>query len=635
MICEYCGAAMENEMAVCPECGEAPRSARIRRVATGDAAKRYHEQLEAGMRGETTTSHPVVRRGQRPAQKPAQRKQRTDMPPESRDASRAGKQTAGAPEGKRAGSMPPPDARRQSVPQTQQNTPRMVRRYSYEAVQPAQRGYENFSWVRLCVVSFVCILILTVGIYLFLSYTSAGQYWLATMGREASMEAYHELGRKYMADGSISRAVRALEIAQSKEPNNLEVLVDLGKAYMGNSQEDQAELAFTRAIQHWPVYPEPYKLLINMMLEDGRNYEAMKLAELAMEAMEATDSVDFFETLYSGLLPATPVPSKLGDRYDALFDLELTAEEGAVIYYAFNGDPLEDGQVYTGPIPLEEGTWKLRAVVEKDGMYSKELVQTYQMVKPTPDMPKAHLQTGTYKTQRTVPLSAGDDCVIYYTVDGTTPTKNSKVYTEPIRLAIGYTTIRAIAVNIDDKTSNELNLTYKCEGSTKTSMNEKDVITGLSLYSTTKSQFIASYGDPISETDDGSDSRGEYVKLAYSFGYAVFLDSGTGSEPVLAELYTQSDAFSGPRSTKVGASFENVIGAFRDVNGEENAQGNRVLYKINDGGLSRLGMLTKTDENAYTISYYVQLESKQYVELTYKTENGVVVSMEWLRYDTE
>lgn len=212
----------------------------------------------------------------------------------------------------------------------------------------------------------------------------------------------------------------------------------------------------------------------------------------------------------------------------------MSCEEGGTIYYTILGeDPLASGVRYEEPIYLEEGVWRLRAVTEKNGVYSQELVQSYTVSKPVPDMPKASLQSGTYDSVRTVSLRAGSDTVIYYTIDGTQPTTESKQYNpdEPIQLRIGKTVIRAIAVNIEGKKSNELNIEYECGGRTAYSMNAKDTVGDLALFETTQSEFVALYGQPQSEQSDGRDALGTYTKLTYAFGYATFLDRGTGGEP--------------------------------------------------------------------------------------------------------
>ncbi|MCL1964609.1 MAG: chitobiase/beta-hexosaminidase C-terminal domain-containing protein, partial [Firmicutes bacterium] len=507
--------------------------------------------------------------------------------------------------------------------------PRMVRRHEYQAIVPD--GSESLNWIRMLTISFVCVMILTIGVYLFLKQTSIGQVFMASMGREASAEAYHIVGKRYMENGSISRAIHALEIAQSKDPDKLELLVDLGKAYMGNNQVDRAELMYTRAIHNYPAYPEPYQHVIDIMLDKALNYEAIQLVRLAYEKT----GDQRFESMLSRLLPPAPTVSLPGKRYNTEIDLELKcSDDGATIYYAFGNDsPIAEGIRYDGPIHLPESSWRIRAVAEKDGMYSPETVQMYTIIKDQPDMPKASLGPGKYSAGTKIRLRAGKDVIaIYYTVDGTKPTTESKLYDDnnPIVLGIGRTIIKAIAVNAEGKASNEFNLELAGTGSPKSSMSEKDTVDGLTLYKTTRDQFVQKYGQPQAETPDGSDQYGEYTKLTYSFGYAVFVLRPSASQPVLAELYTSSSAFSGPRGTGVGTRMEDVTRAFRDHLGEANANGDRVLYNRTSMGQS--GFLKKVSDSEYKISYYQKLSNGQYVELTYDVRDGLVIQLEWLQY---
>lgn len=655
MRCRSCGAELDGHETICPGCGRklAPPA-----QVSSQAARRYQERIRDGER--------MVREGRGPQERRQQTgaaSRRTgdasasdnhptadhagdapasgDHPPaRRRRASSSRRPLADTPsrDPAQSASMPPS---RQEKASAQAGRPpvRMVRRYRYEAIEPETEGYENFNWVRLCVVSFLCVLVLTVGAYLFLSYTSMGQLWLATMGREASAEAYHTLGRQHMSNGSIARAVDALEIAQSKDPNNLEILVDLGRAYMGNGQAAAAELAYTRAIQYWPAYPDPYRLLVDIMVEQGRNYEAVQCILLAIE--ETGDNDGYFNGIYQQMLPGRPNVDILAGRYDQEISLTLSCEEGGTIYYTILGeDPLASGVRYEEPIYLEEGVWRLRAVTEKNGVYSQELVQSYTVSKPVPDMPKASLQSGTYDSVRTVSLRAGSDTVIYYTIDGTQPTTESKQYNpdEPIQLRIGKTVIRAIAVNIEGKKSNELNIEYECGGRTAYSMNAKDTVGDLALFETTQSEFVALYGQPQSEQSDGRDALGTYTKLTYAFGYATFLDRGTGGEPVLAELSTRSPDMAGPRSTAVGMRAEEVLSAFRDVGGEANIDGDRVLYTIRTMDTNAIGLLTYLQDNPdydYQIGYWVKVQNtQQFIELSYYVKDGLVVRMDWLRYES-
>ncbi len=659
MICPNCGKEIK-EATVCPACGAIKRVGR--RQAAMVAKVMHNGNTVRNSVDELPRRAPAVRRNN--SLNPATIKGQEQRPrataqeplrPSRLEADEASSvlrevdhdaQTENHRSARSMGSMPQTERLKEA--QSKNMPPlRMVQHKPYQPIGSVPERANRFNWIRMSLVSFVCIAVMTVGVYLFLSQSDTGQFWLASMGRDASMDAYRELGRRYMVEGSIFRAIRAFEIAQSKAPNDLEILIDLGKAYRGNNQVKEAELAFTRAIQFWPAYSEPYRLIIDMMQEQGRNYEASQCVQLAIEKTED----EYFSNLYNQLIPSVPDVEKLnrkgvrefarGGRFEDVFTIWLTCDEsnGEKIFYTLLGeDPIKEGKEYTEEekeegILLDEGAWRLRAVAMKDEMYSDEQVQSYSINKPIPDMPKSRLPSGTYDTQRSVALYASKDTVIYYTTDGTAPTIESTKYTEPFTLRIGKTTVRAIAVNIEGKISNEFSVDYDCKVRTKTTtMSEKDVIDDLVLNKTTKAAFIKTYGEPSSEAADGKDGHGSYIRLVYPFGHAVFLDKGGDKEPVLVELSTKSSAFVGPRKTGVGIRMEDILGAFRDSGGDANEKGERVLYTMTDG---RLAIYNDLGDNLAKVSYYLKLDTKLWIELSYYFENGLVEHMEWLRYYTE
>ncbi|HHV98939.1 MAG TPA: hypothetical protein GXX36_05970 [Clostridiaceae bacterium] len=65
-----------------------------------------------------------------------------------------------------------------------------------------------------------------------------------------------------------------------------------------------------------------------------------------------------------------------------------------------------------------------------------------------PKKPKANLKSGKYTGIKTVELTGRDEnSVIYYTLDGTEVSKDSKQYTEPIKLREGKTILKAASIN--------------------------------------------------------------------------------------------------------------------------------------------------------------------------------------------
>ena len=650
MICKNCGVLLGEGHVKCPRCG----ALLVNKEDETAAARHADSPWKRPERRVSTLPSDLKKPERRTAQAPAERK--TPVEPDAGEEEPRRERTARS--ASRPASSPPPaapekpvrhaaestaasrpDRRDEPVPSTGENAKgsgenggvRMVRRHRYKAIEPEHSDFASLNWIRLLAVTAVAVAALAFGIHFFLTKTTPGTLFCARMGFNTTAEAYHALGREYMSGGSISRAVRALEIAQTKEPDDLETLIDLGRAYTATNQSERAELAYAHAIECWPNYPESYRYLIDLMTEDGRNYEALQCIALAIE--RTGDS--YFTTLQRELRPATPAVSVLGGSFDKEFELTMSADEGAKIYYVINSKstPMEEGILYTETVYLEEGTWKIQIVAAKDGMFSNVNSQTYIVNKPNPDAPKANLQPGTYDRVRQVSLRASKDVVaIYYTIDGTAPTTESKLYEGPIQLRVGKTTLRAIAVNSEGKVSNEMVEEYVCQGKAGTAFKETDRIDKLELNGTTKEKFISTYGDPSSETDDGYDDLGTYTRLHYAWGSAVFLDKQNGKSPVLVELVTSSPDMKGPRSTGVGMRVEDVLSAFRDAGGEENANGVRNLYTLRTTDTGALGILTREDEGKYHIGYYYHLTIGAWLELSYYSEGGLITRMEWMWY---
>ena len=646
MICKNCGVLLGEGHEVCPRCGarlasqeertptrheKSPWKGPARRVSTLPSEPQRPDPREQPQQTSQHEQAPEVEGRHTHASQSAPRHVQQ---PQSRADERPSTRRQQKPDEPLAASRPEKPRPLSQLSNGAEGVPeekiRMVRRHKYKAIEPEYSDYANLNWIRLFAVTVVSVLIIASGIYFFLAHTLPGTVFCARMGWDTTAEAYLELGSEYMSSGSISRAVNALEIAQTKNPQDLETLIDLGRAYTGANMPERAELAYMYAIECWPAYPESYRYLVEILLDTGRNYEALECIDLAIENTE--DS--YFTTLLRQIKPATPTVSVLGGSFAEEFELSISAEEGAKIYYTLLGeDPQEDGTLYSEPIYLAEGSWKLQAVASKDGMFSDINSQTYIINKPNPDAPKATLQSGEYSSVRTVSLRCGDDVVaMYYTMDGTAPTTESTLYQGPITLRIGKTTLRAIAVNAEGKKSNEMVVEYECGGNAGTSFKDSDVIDKLSLNNTTQESFISTYGEPNSQQDDGRDELGNYTRLNYAWGFATFLDRNNDKSPVLVELSTSTSEMKGPRSTGIGMRVEDVLSAFRDVGGEENTQGIRNLYTLTTTTSSAIGILTRIDEDDFHIGYYYKVATDTWVELSYYSEGGLIVRMEWRWY---
>ena len=87
----------------------------------------------------------------------------------------------------------------------------------------------------------------------------------------------------------------------------------------------------------------------------------------------------------------------------------------------------------------------------KNNVYSDVVTCDYQIEIYPPDVPKAEPDVDTvFSEPAYITLTTNSECKIYYTWDGSVPTKESFVYAEPIEVPEGEHILSAIA--IDEKT---------------------------------------------------------------------------------------------------------------------------------------------------------------------------------------
>ncbi len=153
---------------------------------------------------------------------------------------------------------------------------------------------------------------------------------------------------------------------------------------------------------------------------------------------------------YTIQLPtATPVISPAGGTYSTIQSVTITdSTPGAVIYYTVNGKyPNTTSTVYTGPITATGSCYIQAVALAPSYSASSGASATYKIVTPAPAITPS---SGTFNYNATVSMSdsiAG--ATIYYTMDGTTPTTSSRVYTGPITVSPTQTTttkFNAIAI---------------------------------------------------------------------------------------------------------------------------------------------------------------------------------------------
>ena len=154
--------------------------------------------------------------------------------------------------------------------------------------------------------------------------------------------------------------------------------------------------------------------------------------------------------LFAPTVPAvaTPTFSVAAGNYTSAQTVSITDKtSGATIYYTLDGStPTNQSSKYTTPLPVSQTT-TINAIAEAAG-YSNSAVAsaTYTITIPVAAAPAFSPAVGTYTTAQTVTLTdSTSGASIYYTINGTTPTASSTLYTSAITVS-ATETIEAIAI---------------------------------------------------------------------------------------------------------------------------------------------------------------------------------------------
>lgn len=485
---------------------------------------------------------------------------------------------------------------------------------------------------------------------LLLTQTASGQRQLAAWGYDVPASAYMSLGGSYLDTGEIARSIAAYERAREIEPDSVEAALDLASVYEIDGRQEDAVAIYTELMDTLaPQHVEAYTRMIRIFREAG---EAQQAVDLMKRAYEATGS-DTFETMRQEYMPSAPVATAavadkknakefelINNKANVPYDITLSAAEGTKIYYTLDdSDPSEEKTLYQEgeKIRCEEGTTHLRAVaISETGVPSDVLDETYQVIIKTPDAPKANYAPGPYQRVISVSLRASEDIVaIYYTLDGTSPTTDSLLYTGPITLPVGKSTLKAIALSETGKQSYEMTSTYEITGTQKRVFNKDDTFKNLTLMKTKYAAFKKTYGEPERYgeiTGEGAYGQGQSFEAAYADKTARFVSLEEGKDPVLYYLETRDSSMTGPRKTKVSSEEMTVLNAFRDKGGMPvNDRGDRLLYNIDSKG-EEIGTYRVQDDGSARAQYFYPAGENVYVELTYTIRDGAVESILWQRY---
>lgn len=275
--------------------------------------------------------------------------------------------------------------------------------------------------------------------------------------RENSYEYQYEQAAACAAESNYGDAIIHLERALAINDDS-DARVLLAKYYDADGQRTRAVVLLKEILSADSDYAhrdEVYALLLTI-------YEEEEAYDRINELLTACDIPELV-TKYAQYTAPMPEFSKAGGVYDEATSIVLTGSTQGTIYYTMDGsEPTSDAMIYETPILLEAGDYLVRArFVNKYGIESEIASQSYYISLPAPPPPDINCDSGTYNGPALIEVYHDDNTKIYYTSDGSVPTRSSTRYSDPIEMPYGISNFAFIAVSDAGLCSEVVNRSYQ------------------------------------------------------------------------------------------------------------------------------------------------------------------------------
>ncbi len=264
-----------------------------------------------------------------------------------------------------------------------------------------------------------------------------------TLAHNNSYSNFYNKAVSSYNNADYNSAIEFLEKAENTKEgaNNLDVLEYKADSYAKLNNYDSALATYNRVLQIDPNYGKAVAGICEIY-KQRRNVTELRAM---IDKYRNTNIASFVEPY----ITKSPVFSPEQGTLEEDTNVTITSDSNTPIYYTLDGsEPDTNSNLYTKAIKLEEGTTQIKAICISDyGIKSNVVTATYSLKFKEPEAPNISLASGVYITGQTLNITADPGTTIYYTIDGSRPTKDSSKYSNPLKLVSGRVIISAIAIN--------------------------------------------------------------------------------------------------------------------------------------------------------------------------------------------
>lgn len=200
-------------------------------------------------------------------------------------------------------------------------------------------------------------------------------------------------------------------------------------------------------------------ILQDMLSYDKYNEKALKaLAQLYRDNKNGAGLNELFkkyrdtngEVHLQAYEVSKPTTSEKEGTFSEKVKIKLMADAGCDIYYTTDGsEPTITSTRFSEDIVIEQGTVTIKAVaVDNIGVLSALAEYTFKVDYTQPEGPVFDVTDNEIDTDTVIHITnIGDSDKVYYTIDGTTPTTESAMYSDGIQLPEGTYVVAAVIYN--------------------------------------------------------------------------------------------------------------------------------------------------------------------------------------------
>lgn len=343
------------------------------------------------------------------------------------------------------------------------------------------------------IAAIVCTVILSVAIIIALAFFTINS---VIKKAQDNFAYYNNTGIAYVQSQKYADAIPYLEKALTFEESEGKVNLrfSLYDCYVATNDTEKA-----------------ISMLYNILKIDEYNLEAIVDLENYYEKAGVTEALVELYNKYKDTQAAdavakyyveAPAVSVEGGEYTTDIEVKLTSDYGYNIYYTLDGsDPTVNSSLYSKEIEISEGTITLKCIAANQYNIVSDIVSAeYKVEYKAPDAPTISPRSGSYETEQLIVIGnipAGGKA--YYTLDNTTPTDKSTLYTGPFDMPSGNNVLSVITYDKNGQKSSVVKRNYVLNLSDKVTQERALEILWQAMEhkNMVNSEHLSSDGEPV------------------------------------------------------------------------------------------------------------------------------------------